>query len=974
MRLLQSILLYYCFFSDSTIFILPDRLINKVLTDFGEAALVGVLAIFDGHVAPMNPNDSFRSQVYLHNNIFFSKALDAGVDTFKVAQGDNAARKSASRDAQCVGALHRLDKSNLHTLATVLIDYYGTRFVCQSLVPGILHGEKTHTLLYGAVEAASPLSWDKDMHDLLESIIGKGLLIGSSKVPTQPLNEERLTTINDMKESGVMVATKNDLNEEKESIEPTTLLCGPLEAKGIRGSDHRNYFLDLTRFTPRDANWVSKADGGTGNWEETWSEESKKAQKQIPKSVKDDEWTMAVLRPELITHLTHKEMTEYMKKKTIRAKLEKEIKSKKEDSVDVTKKASNANDREDQSNGANEKLEESQALNDVIKAEDVKYLDSLRYNLNVFLPNTKSLAEIDPVAFIEHKKDEERTRAAANHLWNFVLPSVTKEMRENSPISAHQLPVDGISLTELLHTRGINCRYLGRLAHLAEMEEQNDRQAEVDIVTGKAGILPRKSMPLCWLELLECEMVARAAKHVLDNYFMEAGAAVSIMPSEMIATFLSALMSTSEESAGETEIRMSKQRKNDENMITEEELSTMTMSYHGGGDSLPLQTRGRKEIWEDIEVEVGRRFRYSLVLYNSKGNAKEDKKSSRCLFLPLLRRICQRAGVRIAAKNYDLGGKCLCSSSSTPGHMSSSYPISPIDIIEIVPMVKHAAAHGGEGFVPYSVGPTIGSTSLHILLPDAKTAFEAAHVHWNARSLPRALDLTQEATNLYQRVTETPLHASVARCFDLTAVILFQAQEPELAASNGARALGVAVQLGGFDCAEAVTAHTTLSHILSNSGDLAGGFKHIRTAIYLMELMGGHHHAELANMYHKLGTMYHEIGNGIHALRFYEEAAKRQISDRMISGMISKSSALVLGALGQYKSALESERKAYGIYKLILGNKHDLTVTSANNLKVRSECSFYFNNLLNLIVPFFFIFICLEFDGISCRTRHSLHC
>jgi len=70
------------------------RMVHKVLTDFGEASLIGALAILDGHVIPMNPNEPTRSHVYLHNNIFFSRAVDAGADTFKISQGDRAARKS----------------------------------------------------------------------------------------------------------------------------------------------------------------------------------------------------------------------------------------------------------------------------------------------------------------------------------------------------------------------------------------------------------------------------------------------------------------------------------------------------------------------------------------------------------------------------------------------------------------------------------------------------------------------------------------------------------------------------------------------------------------------------------------------------------------------------------------------------------------------------------------------------------------
>merc|ERR1711971_1214797 len=96
---------------------------------------------------------------------------------------------------------------------------------------------------------------------------------------------------------------------------------GPVEAKGIRGSDQRCYVLDMTRLTPRDANFVPKEKGGTGNWEAVMEEKQKngkgrsKAAKYIPNSLEDDEWTMAVLRPELITNLTHSKMAQYLKDK-----------------------------------------------------------------------------------------------------------------------------------------------------------------------------------------------------------------------------------------------------------------------------------------------------------------------------------------------------------------------------------------------------------------------------------------------------------------------------------------------------------------------------------------------------------------------------------------------------------------------------------------------------------------------------------
>jgi len=887
-------------------------MVHKTLVDFGDAALVGAKAIVEGLIVPINPNEPARSHVYFHNNIFFSRAVDAGVDTFKISQGDRAARKAASRDANCVGLLHRFDIDGLHNLATVLVDYLGTRLVCQSIVPGILQGEKTHTLLCGSVEATQPLSWDEDMHKLLEENLGRGFMIATRPVPTLPLSDERMALIQELRavSPGLSGVGLGSIYKEKktEVIKPLTEVCGPVEAKGIRGSDQRNYILDLCRLTPRDANWVPESEGGTGRWEAVASTNqgnaSAKTKKYVPESLGDEEHTMAVFRSELVTLLTHKEMAKYLAAKK--------------------KKESNEQGKKDgdslKASGGDEtdvKNKEDNDSTNKIDAENEEYLKSLRLNPNVFLPNIKSLEGIDDEAFKQIKKDEERVREAAAYLWGDVLPTLTLEIRENT---GHILPVDGKTLCDTLHQRGVNCRYLGRLAALAIEEEAKDRKAEADFASGTAKSLPRRTMPLCWLELLECEMVARAAKHVLDSYLVENGNAAAAQPAQTVACFLSAILSTDEERAGETELRLKKSGAAEESEPTASVVDTLLG---------PTFQRSRAEIWDDIEREIGHRYRYVLTLYNTHQTSDRqngEKTKSRAMYTPLLRRLCQRNGVRLVAKNYELGGKCLCSG-------RNSYPIATRDIAGILPLVKHAAAAaGGEGFHPASFDCNSGPTSLHVLLPDAKNLFDTAHAAWNQKALPQALDLFQEASSLFQRVVDTPLHATVAKCLEMSAAILFHAGEAEAAAANAARSLAVAVQLGGFDSADALNAHSTLSHILLSSNAAGPGIKHLRASLYLTELLAGPHNTDLATSYHKLGTMYHEVGSPINALRFYQEATARESADRLVSGMVAKSTALVLANIGQFKGALEMEKRAYNLYRSTLGEGHDLTKNSSNTL------------------------------------------
>jgi len=869
------------------------RIIHKTLNDFADASVVGAMAIFKGQISPMNPNEPSRAHVYLHNNIFFSRAIDAGVDTFKISQGDKCARKSASRDAHSVGTLHKLDVAGLNTLATVLIDYLGTRLICQSIVPGILQGEKTHDVLYGAVEATAPLEWSKEMHETLEQKLGKTLMIATRNIQRLPMTKERMEYVEARKTApliSMIDAKQDDESSDEKKTDGVTPFFGPVEMKGIRGSDKRSYCLDITRLTARDANWVPKEQGGTANWESNYQDDKSSL---VPESLFDDEWVMAILRPELVIHFTHKKMREWTEAKS---------------AVAATKE-SDDNVNESSAEKTAEKEKKSDHLKKFLELSESEYKKVLCMNLNVFLPYMKGQDGLDAEDIEKIQQDEELVREAANHLWTVILPGITQDIRTGSGSS---IPADGKGLTEFLHQRGVNCRYLGRLAELAKVEEEKVNEEERDVLAGKCKEIPRHKMPQCWLESLECEMVARASKHVLDRYLTLNGCVAASQPAIDIASFLSALMTRGEEKASETENRL-KDEASDEEQI---QLATLTF------DDDSVLKRGHSEIWADIEEEVGRRFRYTLQIYNNKDN----DKARRAPLIPLLRRFCQRIGIRLKAKNYKVGAKGLISS-------MISYPIAAQDIVEVVPLVKHAASSEEESFIPCVAGAVAASTSLHVLLPEAKNAFDAAQGCLSQKQFVSALDLIQEATNLYQRVVESPFHNRVYRCLELTSVILFQAHEYDLAIINANKAVAVAIQIGGFDSKEVLSSRSTLAHILLNTGNIASAVKQQRATMYLMEVMAGPRFVELSNSYHKLGTIYHEVGSLINSLRFYQEAFARNNPDRVIEGLLSKHSASILATLGQFKAAFETERRTYQTFRLALGEDHEFTKSSQDSMK-----------------------------------------
>jgi protein TIF31 len=70
---------------------------SQTYVEFTEACEQAAVAIVDGHITPMNPQDNEKSHVYIFNNIFFSKCSDTQ-DSLKEFKGDDAARKSMNYD------------------------------------------------------------------------------------------------------------------------------------------------------------------------------------------------------------------------------------------------------------------------------------------------------------------------------------------------------------------------------------------------------------------------------------------------------------------------------------------------------------------------------------------------------------------------------------------------------------------------------------------------------------------------------------------------------------------------------------------------------------------------------------------------------------------------------------------------------------------------------------------------------------
>uniref|UniRef100_A0A6N2LXG2 Clu domain-containing protein n=1 Tax=Salix viminalis TaxID=40686 RepID=A0A6N2LXG2_SALVM len=253
--------------------ILRDRALYKVTSDFVDAAIKGAIGVISRCIPPINPTDPECFHMYVHNNIFFSFAVDSDVEQLskkcnsdtcskientsssikssekatangvkcdgsttevmelppesasepQLAESEQATYASANNDLKGTKSYQEADIPGLYNLAMTIIDYRGHRVVAQSVLPGILQGDKSDSLLYGSVDNGKKICWNEDFH---------------SKVVEAA---KRLH----LKEHTVLDGSGDAFK-----------LAAPVECKGIVGSDDRHYLLDLMRVTPRDANYT----------------------------------------------------------------------------------------------------------------------------------------------------------------------------------------------------------------------------------------------------------------------------------------------------------------------------------------------------------------------------------------------------------------------------------------------------------------------------------------------------------------------------------------------------------------------------------------------------------------------------------------------------------------------------------------------------------------------------------------------
>ncbi|XP_048374702.1 clustered mitochondria protein homolog isoform X2 [Sphaerodactylus townsendi] len=846
--------------------LLRERAIFKVHSDFTAAATRGAMAVIDGNVMAINPSEETKMQMFIWNNIFFSLGFDVR-DHYKDFGGDVAAYVAPTNDLNGVRTYNAVDVEGLYTLGTVVVDYRGYRVTAQSIIPGILEREQEQSVVYGSIDFGKTVVSHTKYLELLEKT-------------SRPLKIQKHEVL-------------NDKNEEVE-------LCSSVECKGIIGNDGRHYILDLLRTFPPDLNFLPMEG-------EEMPDECQKM--GFPKQHRHK---LCCLRQELVDAFVEHRYLLFMKLAALQLMQQKASKQEIGGALLESSSSSSSNPThpfpengmEDgkESPLGEDKMEENMAgldqvkeLTETMAASDDGAVDpksreviqnackavgsisnmsfDIRFNPDIFSPG---------VRFPNSSKDQIRDQKqllkdAAAFLVSYQIPGLIKDCLDHT-----MLPMDGATLAEAMHQRGINMRYLGKVV---DFITKTPARTQLDHVY-KIGIT---------------ELITRSAKHIFKTYLQ--GVELSGL-SAAISHFLNCFLSSFPNPVAHLPT---------DELISKKKNKRRRNRNLGNADNTTWASMSPQELWKSIGSEAKAYFDFSLEC-ESLDQAGEVYNLQK---VTLLREISLKTGIQILLKEYNFDNR----------HKPT---FTEEDILNIFPVVKHVNPKASDAF--------------HF--------FQSGQAKVQQGFLKEGCELISEALNLFNNVYGA-MHVEICACLRLLARLNYIMGDYSEALSNQQKAVLMSERVLGIEHPNTIQEYMHLALYCFANSQLSTALNLLYRARYLMLLVFGEDHPEMALLDNNIGLVLHGVMEYDLSLRFLENAllinSKYHGTKSLKVALSHHLVARVYESKAEFRSALQYEKEGYTIYKNQLGEHHEKTKESSECLKYLTQQAVALQRTMNEI-------------------------
>lgn len=558
----------------------------------------------------------------------------------------------------------------------------------------------------------------------------------------------------------------------------------------------------------------------------------------------------------------------------------------------------------------------------------------IEINPNVFFPVD---ADVDPEVVA---KDENLVREMSTFLMESVIPMVTKQIREGE-----FFPRDCQSMVNYLHRMGVNLRYLGQLANLAQAQEKEDADL---MLQGRQRV---HAMPYYWLEFLLVEMLARSVKHVLNGK-LRSDPFIASSPATTIAALLNHVLSILPKDPSANNNNNNNQKKeeapapaNNNNNNTNSDKKkkkkggkgNKNNKYEGDNNENELsnynfnETQGqvngfesRQETLQELSKILVERFLYEYSVLNEAidpstapdlniDENSSDEQKSKAIFHAMIRnrlsptmllhRISQQCGLVIYAKNYNFKGE---------------NPISPEDIIGLIPKVKSCEP---ESYLN-EFTEILNSSSNFVSQGNTMAAFEYA----------------QQAVNIITQITG-PDHPHAFQATDqLSAVLINSSADIKSSIQMASRALFLAALNYGIDSQETILHCLQLGILYSEINMIDVAINYYLVAKYLLQLIGGQNHPEITNIFMRLATLYEKVNDLESSLQCLFHA-RAYTSDLLKNCLLTISIASMYFHYNKVHEAVAHQKTGYRILKELVKENDERLIEVKKNLEVYLRAS-----------------------------------
>ncbi|KAK2828215.1 hypothetical protein Q5P01_019249 [Channa striata] len=803
-----------------------ERSIFKTNSDFVAAATQGAVAVIDGNIMPLNPGEAPHMQMFIWNNIFFSLGFNI-LDNYSLLGGNTAAHAAAICDLRGAQGYTSVDIKGLHTLGTAVVDYRGTRVIAQTIVPGILEKNQEQSVVYGSNDYGETIYTDPRFLELLDKT-------------SKPLRLQRHQV----------------LDQNNSPVE----LCSGIDTKGILGNDGRPYILDLLRTFPPDLNFQFS--------------QTEVTEDGVPKECQcfgfpqHHPHGLASLRPELTEAFVQHRYELYVKMVSVGlSQLEGRDKAS-EQREDLVCELGNGDTATASANIEFQRREIIMKACRAVGSVSDECFD-IRFNPDVCSPGVR----FPSGCVAEVQRQRQLLWDAAAFLLSNQIPAVLRDCLDYTAV-----PMDGATLTSVLHQRGVNVRYLGTL--LRELDKGDERH--------RLSHIQRISIS---------EVIIRSAKHIFRTYLQDVEpAAISAAVSHFLNCLLSSASCFPDSRSDELLSRRRSRRRRSHgssrvSLLTDSMWARLTPS----------------ELWGRIRTEA-RHYYHHTIDSESIDELIEKHSLQR---ISLLREMAIKTGIQVQLREY--------------AFESRHRPVfSEEDIVNMFPVVKHlqftstdaaqlvrhaeVAVQQGllrDGYELISQALTLFSSVCGVLHEDVCMCLRLlGRLSYILGEHADALSYQEKAVLGSERVQGVD-HPQTIQDYSYLALYCFAGGQDAISLQLLYRARYLTLLVNGEDHPQVLLLDSMLGLILHGLMEYELSLKFLENALNLTSKFHGTTSLKLAHSHHLLATVNESKGEFRSALQHEKEAHSIYKSQVGVNHTSTKESSEYLKSLTQQAVVLQ---------------------------------------------------------------------